>query len=203
MAPIGTDAFQTKKTIFLPGPNNALMEKERIQQTERRKGDAAVEIDRVRYLSGLNGAWNTAERRLSQNTLNKERTRTDEQVYQYDVNNRLSLTQQLSITEWKDVSGQTRWQADSYAPNIEGRLQLSSRTTLTQTPVAGGRQETTELLEKPSPVAPGEGLKSVRKIVEKVQGAGTDVTERRLEILEPDLTGGWRIVHSQQHVEEK
>lgn len=203
MAPSGTDAFQIKKTLFLPGINNSLIEKEQIQQTERRKGDTAVEIDRTRYVSGLNGAWSAAERRVSQNTLGKGQTRTEEQVYQYDVNNRLSLIQQLRVTEWKNASGQNQRQSEIYAPNIDGKFQLDSRTTIVQKPLKNGQQETTEILERPSPSAPNEGLRSVRKIVENLQLVGAEETERQLEVLEPDLNGGWRSIHSQQHIEIK
>jgi hypothetical protein len=203
MAPSGTDAFQIKKTLFLPGINNSLIEKEQIQQTERRKGDAAVEIDRTRYVSGLNGAWSAAERRVSQNTLGKGQTQTEEQVYQYDVSNRLSLIQQLRVTEWKNASGQSQRQSEIYAPNIDGKFQLDSRTTIAQKPMKDGHQETTEILERPSPSAPNEGLRSVRKIVENLQLVGASKTEKQLEVLEPDLNGGWQSIHSQQHVEIK
>ncbi len=202
MEPAGTNVYQVKRTLLQPGYNNALVEKEQIQQTERRKGDKNVEIDRVRYVPDLNGSWSAAERRVSQNAVAEDRTRTEEQVYQYDINNRLALTQQVTATEWKDSAGR-HFQSESYAQSTEGKLQLNSRVTLLQTPLKAGRQQTTEILEKPSPVSPSEGLKLVRKIVENTRVTGPNETERQVEVLEPDLNGGLRTIDARQGIEVK
>jgi hypothetical protein len=66
------------------------VEKEQIQQTERRTGDKSVEIDRIRYVVGGSFGWKAFERRVSQNKLGEEAVRSEEQVYEYDVNNKLS-----------------------------------------------------------------------------------------------------------------
>ena len=199
--PIGQDVFQIRKSVLQPGANNALVEKEQIQQTERRKGESLVEIDRTRYVPDMNGKWRTAERRISQNALGKERTQSEEQVYTNDVNNRLSLAQQVRVTEWTDASGQKRRQSEVHEPDIEGRFQLGSRTTMVQKPLKDGRQETTETLERPSPTAPGAGLRTVRKIVENLRVVGPDQTERQLDVLEPDVNGRWRPLESWQDIE--
>ncbi len=203
VVPSGADTFQIKRTILLPGMDNSLVEKERIQQTERRKGEAVVEIDRIRYVPGLGGTWTAAERRVSQNSLGKDQTRTEEQVYEYDVNNRLSLTQQIRVAEWKDASGRRQWQSETYMPNIDGKFRLGSRITVIQSPAKDGRQQTTELLEKPGPAAPNEGLRPVRRMVEDLTFTGPDETKRELQILEPGLNGGWRSIYGQQGVEIK
>jgi hypothetical protein len=200
----GTDAIQIKKILFVPGINGALAAKEQIQQTERRKGDTAVDIDRTFYVTDPGGAWRTVERRVSQNSLSKERTRTEEQVYQLDVNNRLSLTRQIKVTESKDASGQITWQSEAYAPeNIGGRFRLDSRTTVVQKPLENGRQETTETYERPSPAAAGEGLKPARKLVQNLQNVGANETETQLEVLELDLNSQWRTLHSRQRTDVK
>lgn len=199
--PVGTDAFQIQRTLFLPGVNNALVEREQVRQIERRKGENLVEIDRTRYVPDTNGKWGTAERRISQNTLGKDRIQSDEQVYRNDVNNRLSLTQQLRVTEWTDASGQKRLQSEVYEPNIEGRFQLGSRTTLVQKRLKDGRQETTETLERSSPTAPGAELRTVRRIVENVRVIGPDQTERELDVLEPDVNGRWQRLDDWQSLE--
>jgi hypothetical protein len=200
MAPSGAEAYQIRKTLLLPGTGSALVEKEQIQQTERRKGDTIVEIDRVLYLPVMNGGWSAAERRISQNTLGKEQTRTEEQVYANDVNNRLALTQQIKVTEWGDSTGRN-WQSESYALGLEGKLQLDSRVTILQKQMKEGRQQTTEILEKTSPTAHNEGLKLVRKIVENLKVLSPNETERQLEVLEPDLNGGLQSIHSRQGTE--
>jgi hypothetical protein len=141
---------------------------------------------------------------VSQNSLSKERTRTEEQVYQLDVNNRLSLTRQIKVTESKDASGQITWQSEGYAPeNIGGRFRLDSRTTVVQKPLENGRQETTETYERPSPAAAGEGLKPARKLVQNLQNVGANETETQLEVLELDLNSQWRTLHSRQRTDVK
>jgi hypothetical protein len=201
VTPSGTDGCRIERTIFQPGNGGQLVEKERIQQTERRKGQQNVDIDRIQYVPDLNGSWSAAERRVSQNTVTENRVSTNEQVYRYDVNNRLSLNQRITGTEWKDSGGQTHRQSESYTSDLQGELQLSSRRTMIQTPLAEGRQQTTETLERPSPLAPNEGLKLVRKIVEDVTVHSPGETERQLEVLEPDLNGGMRSIQNRQDIE--
>ncbi len=202
MAPSGGNAYQIKKTLLLPGSGGALVEKEQIQQTERRTGDKSVEIDKTRYVPGINGNWNASERRVSQNTLGEERTRSEEQVYQGDANNKLSLTRQIQATEWKD-SGGRHWQSESFTRDLQGKLQLDSRTTIFQTPQRNGKQVTTETIEKPSPAAANEGLKLVRKLVENLKVVSPNETEKQIEVLEPDLNGGMRSLDSRQSIEVK
>ncbi len=201
--PAGADTYQISRSLLLPGTNRSLVEQERIQQIEKRKGEAAVEIDRTKYVPGQSGSWTAAERRLSQSTLGKNQTSTEEQVYRYDVNNRFSLAQQLRITESKDASGRTQWQSETYAPNIEGKFNLDSRVTVVQNPMKNGRQQTTEVLERPGPASSNAGLKPVRRIVEKKQTVGANETETQLEVFEPELNGRWRALDDWQRIEVK
>ncbi len=202
IVPSGPDSCQIKLTRLLPGTNNTLVEKEQVQQRERRKGDNTVEIDRTRYESGVSGSWTAIERRISQNTIGKETTRSEEQVYQYNVNNELALTQQLQVRGWKDSAGE-HLQSESYDRGLDGKLRLSSRLTMIQTPQRNGQQQITEIIEKPSPAAPNEGLKLVRKIVENLQILGPNETEKTMEVLEPDVNGAMRRINDRQSIEVK
>jgi len=202
LAPLGAETYQVKNTLLLPGANNSLVEKEQIQQTERRKGDNAVEIDRTHYVTGAGGSWTPVERRVSQNTLGENRSRTEEQVYRYDVNNKLALNQQIKSTEFRDGAGR-HLESESYALDLEGKLRLDTRTTILQTPQRDGKQQISETIEKPSPAAPGEGLRLVRKIVENTQVISPKETQKQLEVLEPDLKGGMRTIYSEATVEVK
>jgi hypothetical protein len=201
--PAGADTYQINRTLLLPGTNRSLVEQERIQQTEKRKGETGVEIDRTRYVLGQSGSWTAEERRVSQSTLGKDQTSTEEQVYRYDVNSRFSLAQQLRVIESKDASGRTQWQSETYAPNIEGKFNLDSRVIVLQYPMKNGRQQTTEVLERPSPASPNAGLKPVRRIVENRQTVGANETETQLEVYEPDLNGSWRTLDGMQRIELK
>lgn len=202
MAPSGPDSYQTKNTLLLPGQSGSLVEKEQIQQTERRTGDKTVEIDRIRFMAGGNGGWNASERRVSQNTTGAESVRSEEQVYQYDINNRLSLARQIQTKEWKDSRGRHR-QSESFARDLQGKLQLDSRTTILQSPQNEGNQVTVETLERPNPAAPNEGLRLVRKIVENVNTVGSNETEKHLEVMEAGLDGSMRTLYSQKSTEVK
>jgi hypothetical protein len=201
--PAGSDSFQTKRTLLVFGGNNALVEKEQIQQIEHRKSDKTVEIDRTRYLPGVNGSWTVAERRVSRNSTTTEGTRTEEQVYDSDVNNQLFLAEQLKVIESKDPGGQRRWQSETYTRNMEGKLQLGRRMTIIQKPLKDGRQETTQTAEEVDPAAQNQGLKLVQRIVENTQAVSPNQTERQLEVLEPDLDGRMRNVYTQESVEIK
>ena len=203
VTPAGADSFQINKMLLLPGMNNSLVEKERIQQIERRKPDKSVEIDRTWYLSDPNGQWTPAERRVSQNSVREERVSTEEQVYQYDLNNKLSLTQQIRTTELKDPSGRRILESSTYVPGADGKFQIDSRMTITQGALKNGRQETSQVLERPNPAAPGEGLKLVRKIVENLRVINPNETERQMDFLEPDANGGLRTLQSFQSIETK
>ncbi len=202
MAASGADSYQVKKTLLLPGYSGTLIEKEQVQQTERKKGDKTVEIDRIRYTAGISGGWSASERWVSQNTVGEERTQSEEQVYLYDVNKGLSLNRQIQATEWKDSAGR-HLQSESFARDLEGRLKLDSRTTMLQTPQRNGKQVTTETVERQSPAAPNEGLKMVRKIVENLKVVSPNQTQRQIEVLEPDLNGGMRSLENRQSIEVK
>ena len=202
VAPSGNDSFRITQTILLPESGGRFVERERIQQVEHRKGDD-VEIDRVLYESDINGKWGATERRVSQNMMDGNRTQTNEQVYQNDVNNRMTLTEKVEVSEWVDAGGQTHQQTESYTPNLDGKFQLSSRTTIVQTTSEDGRQQTTEILERADSAKPGEGLRTVRRKVENLQSLNRNETLRQLNVTEPDLNGGWRSVHAEQSVEMK
>jgi hypothetical protein len=203
IAPSGMDAFQVTRTRLVRGDGGGFVEEERILQTERRKGEQNVEIDRIRYVPDLNGKWSAAERRISQNTVSKDSTETNEQVYKYDINNRLTLTRQIESTERKDLKGQTHRQSESYTADLEGKLQLSGRMTMLQTPLEGDRQKTTEIIEEADSAAPNEGLKLVRKTVEDLQILSPNEMEKHLEVFEPDVNGKMRSVYNQQNTEVK
>lgn len=199
----GVDSYRIAKTSFLPGINNNLVEKEHVQQIEKRKGDSFVEIDRTRYELGLDGKWNELDRRVSRNRLGKDQTQTDEQVYRYDGNRQLSLAQQVKASEWKDASGQRRLESETFGMGLDGKLQLNNRLTMIQKDLGSQLQETTEFIESPNPAAPGEGLKVVRKIVENSKSVGRNQTERKMEILKPDLNGDMQRIHNQTTTEIK
>jgi hypothetical protein len=203
VVPSGTDAYRITKTLLLPGMNSSLVEKAQVQQTEKRNGDKSVEIDRTRFEPGPDGKLNAAERRVSQNVQGKDQTQTEEQVYRYDVNRKISLTQQLKIHEWKDSSGQLRQQSESYAADLNGKLKLDGRSTIVQKPLGNQKQETTEIVEERNTTAPNEGLRLVRKVVENVQPLGANETERRLEVFQPDPNGRMQSIYSQQAIETK
>jgi|WetSurMetagenome_2_1015567.scaffolds.fasta_scaffold151669_1 hypothetical protein len=203
VASSANDTYRITKTLLLPGINSALVEKEQVQQIEKRKGESLVEIDRTSYELGADGKWNTLNRRVSQNRQTKDQTQTDEQVYRYDVNRQLSLTQQVKVSEWKDASGQKRLESETFTIGLDGKLQLESRSSIVQRDMGSQRREATEIIEAPNPAAPSEGLKVVRKLIENSQPLGPNQTERKLEVLKPDLNGGMQTIHNQTTIEKK
>jgi hypothetical protein len=201
--PVGTNAYQVKRTFSVSDNGSRFVEEERIQQTERRKGDENVEIDRTRYVTDLNGKWSAVERRISQNSLSKNQISTDEQVYRNDVNNRFNLAEQIESTERKDSKGQTHRESEFYTKDLEGRFQLSRRMTIFQTPLEDGQQQTTETVEETNPAEPNGGLMPVQKIVEDMQVLSPSETKKELEVFKPDYDGKMQSVYSQESVEVK
>ncbi|HTY62174.1 MAG TPA: hypothetical protein VMG30_07930 [Acidobacteriota bacterium] len=199
----GTDSFQISKTLLLPGMDGTLVEKERIQQLEQRKGNSLVEIDRTRYELDFDGKWNAIDRRVSQNHLRNDRVQTEEQVYRYDANRQLSLTQQIKTSEWKDPSGQRRLQTETCVVDLDGKLRLDTRVTLVQKNLDNQRQETTEVIETANPAAAGEELVPMRKIVEYSKPLNLKQTEKTLEVLKPSLNGSMESIYSQKTIATK
>jgi hypothetical protein len=203
MTPAGTDAFRITRTTHLPGMGSGLVETERIQQIEKRIGENTVEIERSFSQQDLDGKWSVRERRESRNHVEGEQARTEERIYRAGFSSQLSLAGQLRVNEWTDSAGQRHQQAESHEAGLDGRMQLSGRVTVVRRQVGEGRQETTETQEEPNPVAPSEGLRLVRHIVEQTEAVSPAEIERRLEVREPDLDGGMRSVHSQHTIETR
>ena len=199
----GAERFQISKTLLLPGVNGALVEKERIQQLEQRKGTSSVEIERTRYEPDFDGKWNAIDRRVSQNQLRNDQVQTEEQAYRFDVNRHLSLTQQIKTSEWKDPSGQRRLQSEISVVDLDGKLRLDARVTLVQKNLGNQGQETTEVIETANPAATGEELKPVRKIVEYSKPLNLKQTEKTLEVLKPGLNGSMESIYSQKTIATK
>jgi hypothetical protein len=197
----GPDGYRITKTLLLPGIDKKLVEKEQIQQIEMRKNANTVEIDRTRYEPGADGKWNAFERSVTQSQIGKEQTQSREQVYRYDANRRMRLVQQSNLREWTDSAGKTHLQSESSVAGIDGKLKLDSRITMIQPPLENQRQQTTEIVERPNPAAPGEGLRVVQKAVENVRALGSGKTEQQMEIFKPNLNGGMEIVHRQKAIE--
>jgi len=197
----GQDSYRITKTLLLPGIDRKLAEIEHIQQIEKKTSGNTIEIDRTRYEPGSDGKWNAIERSVSRSTLGKEQTQTIEKTYRYDANRRISLVQQVHRLEWKDAAGQTHSQSEIFNAGMDGKLQLDSRITMVQTAAGGPKQETTQVLERPNPAAPGEGLRVVQKIVETTQSLDARKNERQLEVFKPDLNGGMESIHRRKTIE--
>lgn len=197
----GQDSYRITKTLLLPGIDRKLAEIEHIQQIEKKTGGNTIEIDRTRYEPGGDGKWNAIERSVSRSTLGKEQTQTIEKTYRYDANRCISLVQQVHRLEWKDAAGQAHSQSEIFNAGMDGKLQLDSRITMVQTPLENQRRQTTEIVEKPNPAAPGEGLRVVQKAVESMRSLGYGKTERQLEIFQPNLNGGMESIQLRKSVD--
>jgi hypothetical protein len=196
------EGFEVTFRSLVPGVSGAMEERERVRQSERRQGDG-IEIDRLRYQPDLSGKWSVVERRVSRSAATEEETRTDEALYRYDVNNRLKLERQVEAREWKEGGGQSRMEAEVFNTDLDGKLRLAGRVRQSRRELGNGRAETTETREEASPAAPGEGVRVVRRIVERSAPAGAERTRRVLEVQEPSPNGGMRVTHTQERVETR
>lgn len=205
ITPSGPDTCKITQTILQPGVNRGMVEKEQIQQIEKQKSDQSIEIDRTRYQPVLNGKWSLLDRRISRNNISPDSVRSDEQVYRYDVNNRVTLVQQVQTREWNDAAGQRHLKSETFSPGVngDGALQLVSRITMATHALAGGQQQTVETEETPNPAEPSAGLRVARRIVDTARTLDSGATQHQLEVLAPDVNGGMRALHSQKTIETR
>ena len=90
-----------------------------------------------------------------------------------DLNGTVAVTEQ-TVTRRAQTHDGDEVIVETYSPSIEGgRLELSRRIRRTTTATSDGTQTVEETAER-NPVAPGEPLRVIRRIVMTVHPSGTD-----------------------------
>ena len=188
------DVKQTDTSIFRPGINEALVESERLQQTEQKISSDLTQSESTRFLRDGNGRWQITE------TWNQEvRTAGGERVAEETVgrltdNGTVALSERR-ITRQSKINGADQTVIEMYSQGVQGSvwgtstLQLNERVRFTTTPTPDGGQQTTREVEGRNPVAPNEPLRVIERTVETFRPVGPDRWEMQRQVFGLDGNG--------------
>ncbi len=139
--------FEVQTVVSMPGADRRLHPVEQFVQTERRQADGTVELDLTSYVVDSNGRWQPVKRHTAVTRAVGGESRTEEEVYQADLNRRLSLTDRITSREWQTENGPLRRTTETRSVNPQGKLQLAERVTTVRTTDPDGSLKTVQDLE--------------------------------------------------------
>ena len=143
----GDDEFAVQTVVSQLGPRRRLEPVRQLVQTERRRPDGTLELDRISYVLDGNRRWEAVERRTAVTRSGGEESRTEEEVYRSDFHRRLSLSERITSREWEDEDGTIRRTIETRSLNPQGRLQLAERVNTVRSTTPDGLVETVQDLE--------------------------------------------------------
>lgn len=191
--PQGSNAFRTVTTFERPNTVSSLTPVERVEQTERRRGENAVEIERTVSLVDPNGGWRAAVRRTGYIQESGGVIQTDESIYRVDYRGRLSLSEQVVSLEWQENDGSEYRTIETQVPNLYGKLEVVRELTIARTVGADGSSQTVQETATRSVTSPSDELQLVERIVETDSSRGG---LRETSVEASDGTGQLRTVSS-------
>ena len=139
--------FEVQTVVSMPGADRRLHPVEQFVQTERRQADGTVELDLTSYVVDSNGQWQPVKRHTAVTRTVGGESRTEEEVYQADLNRRLSLTDRITSREWQDENGTLRRTIETRSVNPQGKLQLAERVNTVRTTDPDGSVKIVQDLE--------------------------------------------------------
>ena len=143
----GDDEFEVQTVVSQLGPRRRLEPVRQLVQTERRRPDGTLELDRISYVLDGNRRWEAVERRTAVTRSGGEESRTEKEVYRSDFHRRLSLSERITSREWEDEDGTIRRTIETRSLNPQGRLQLAERVNTVRSTTPDGLVETVQDLE--------------------------------------------------------
>ncbi len=195
----GEDQFEVQTIVSQLGADRRLEPVQQFVQTERRREDGTLELDRISYVVDGNRQWQATERRTAVTRAVGEERRTEEEVYRAGLTRRLTLSDRITSREREDEDGTIRRTTETRSVNPEGRLQLAERVNTVQSRTADGLLEIVQDLEIRNQ---GSGkMQLLERIVSSTSPGGEagGSTEIRVEI--PDSSG--RLTVSSTYREER
>ena len=177
--------FEVQTVVSMPGPDRRLQPVEQFVQTERRLADGTVELDLTSYVVDSNRQWQPVKRHTAVTQAVGGESRTEEEVYQADLNRRLSLTDRITSREWPAENGTMRRTIETRSVNPQGKLQLAERVNTVQTTDPDG---SVKIVQDQELRHQGSGRMQVfERIVSSSTPGDEGSTELRVEI--PDYNG--------------
>jgi hypothetical protein len=194
------DVRRTDTTLLVPGLNETLRETERTEYTERRIDPGVVRYDSTHLVRDVNGRWQPIETRRGEvREIGASERMEEETIERRNMNGKLAVDER-KVTRRSMANGQDHVVIETYAPYADGFsrsdswLALSQRVHWTTTATGDGGRHTVEEVEGPSPAAPSDPMRLIRRTVTTIRQIGTDrwVTER--QAFERDVNGRLRLV---------
>ena len=175
----GDNEFEVQTVVSMPGANRRLQPVQQFVQTERRQADGTVELDRIYYVVDGNRQWQPVERRTAVTRAVGGESRTEEEVYRADLNQRLSLSDRITSREWQAEDGTMRRTIETRSVDPQGKLQLAERVNTVQSTGPDGLVKIVQDLEERR----GSGMQLLERIVSSFTPGGEagGSTEIRVE----------------------
>ena len=187
---VSADVKETETAIFRPGPNQELLEMERVYQRERQVGPGLVRSETTRSVRDGNGRFQVSETR-SEDVRSDGGTETrEETVQRLDATGKLSLNER-TVARRSSVNGRESETVETFSADGSARagtLQLNRRITRTTTTGVDGSSRTDEDVEARAPFAPGEPLRPVQRSVRTTRTVDGRA-EVQQQVVEPDVNG--------------
>src|SRR5688572_21450082 len=188
------NVLQTNTTIYRPGPNDPMLESERLQRTERKVSNDVTQAESTRQVRDGNGKWQTAETRSEEVKAAPGQRVAEETVRRADVNGNLSVAERR-VTKQSKTNTQDETVSETYLQRIEGvvssgnRLELSQRVRSTTSATADGGQQTVREVEERDPVNPNAPLRVTGRTVDTIRRVGPDQWELQRQVFALDGNG--------------
>ena len=199
---VAPGARQTQTTVLEPDVNGGLAATQQITETEQQKGEGVVVVEQTHRLPDGNQRWETYETRERVIRTQGEEVRTEEQVFRQSAADRkLSLAERTLTHEYKDAEGAEHQTRETHSRNIggttrtpDGRLAVVERIRTVRRTQADGSQQTTQEVERPSALAPGEAPRVIERTMQfsRPVGPGGTQTKKTVQTLDPN--GKYRTV---------
>jgi hypothetical protein len=186
------DTRQTETTLIRQGIDGALRETERTEYTERRVNPAVVRHGITHLVLDMNGQWQPTETRSTEiRDIGSSERQEEETVLRRDSAGVLVVSER-NLTRRSDANGREQMMVETYARSMDGFPRsdspqgLRQRVRISTTATADGGRDTVEEVEARSPVALGDPLRVIRRVVTTVRRTGPDqwVTERQILALD-------------------
>jgi hypothetical protein len=187
---VSPDVKETETSVFRSGPNQALVETERVSQRERQVAAGLVRTETTRSVRDANGRFQANETRSEEVRTDGPTESREEIVQRLDATGKVSVDER-TVTQRATTNGgeQTTEETFSAEGARPGTLQLNRRVTRTTTSAADGSSRTDENVEARSSSAPGEPLRPAQRSVRTTRNVDGRAQEIQQQVLEPDPNG--------------
>jgi hypothetical protein len=186
---VSPDVTETETSVLRPGPNQGLVETERVYLRERQVGEGLVRRETTRSVRDANGRFQATETREEDIRTDGGTETREETVQRLDATGKLSLDER-TVARRTSVNGSESETVETFSADgaaRAGTLQLNRRLTRTTTSGADGSSRTDESVDTRTTFAPGEPLRPAQRSVRTIRNVGGRALEMEQQVVEPDV----------------